>query len=62
MDSNFQSVISESRYERKRKYKMIESIRDSANTIHSFLDAMGEPIEETEILKNLEVRDEESSE
>jgi hypothetical protein len=41
---------------------MIESIRDSANTIHSFVDAMDEPIEETEILKNLEVRDEESSE
>jgi hypothetical protein len=38
----FNEPVQESDCERKRKYKMIECIRDSANTINNFFDAMEE--------------------
>ena len=38
----------------ERKYKMIESIRESANTIHSFFENMEE---ESEDFGDLEVSD-----
>jgi hypothetical protein len=42
-----ESFNNQSDYDRRRKYKLVESIRKSSNTIHKFFDAMEEEHLET---------------
>ena len=57
MGGNFSIIRSGIRLWRKRKFKLVESIRESANTIHNFFDAM-----EEEGFADLEVQEEVSNE
>jgi hypothetical protein len=38
----FNQSVQESDYERKRKNQLVESMRDSVNTTHQFLDKLDE--------------------